>query len=260
MKIVSILFVALFSLISCSLFQTSYSDNESPSQQNKDQFYGDTIKVKVLHYNFMTVGFSETYKQALWVSYQLCDSMLVKNVKRLSGFKTDPQVKGFLATDADYKGSGYDKGHLKPAANCTWDSIAMFESFYYTNVSPQVPSFNRGIWSRLEDMERKITDKYSCIEVVNVPLFDTIKEYIGPGKVPVPHAFGKAFLVEEKGIYKCIAFFLHNEGKPADFSVLSSAAISVDSLEKRSGINLFWYLADSTQTRMEAIISREIFE
>ncbi len=220
----------------------------------------DTSTGRMIYYRYMTVSFSEQFKQPLWVAYSLCDTMLVKNVKRLAGFKVDPIVQQFSATDKDYKGSGFDKGHLKPAANCTWDSLAMFESFYYTNVSPQAPSFNRGVWSRLEDMERQLAVKYSCIEVVNLPLFDTIVDYLGAGKIPVPHAFGKAFLVHDKGVYKSIAFLLSNEGKPSGFDVLNAAAITVDSLEKRTGIDLFWHLPDTTQSRMEMIISRELFD
>jgi endonuclease G, mitochondrial len=260
MKIAFLSAMGLSALLSCALFQPTSHTAPQVEAAQKSVFWVDTTIGKLLYYKHMVVSFSASYKQPLWVAYKLCDSMLEKNVKRLAGFRVDSEVKQFSATDADYKGSGYDKGHLKPAANCTWDSVAMFESFYYTNVSPQLPSFNRGIWSRLEDMERNLTAKYACVHVVNMPIFDTILAYIGPGKVPVPHAFGKAFLVEEQGVYKCIAFLLHNEAKPSGYDLLNKAAITVDSLEKRTGINLFWHLPDSTQTRMEAIIAREIVE
>jgi endonuclease G, mitochondrial len=257
MKIVFFSLACLFILMSCIIYPTS----NIVHFKNQSTENGDSLAIRMLYYKYMTIRFSEQYKQPLWVAYPLCDTMLVKNVKRLSGFKADAAVKKYSATDADYKGSGYDKGHLKPAANCTFDSLAMLESFYYTNVSPQAPSFNRGVWSRLEDMERQLANKYGCIEVVNLPIFDSIIGYIGIGKIPVPYSFGKAFLVQDNGgVYKSIAFLLTNEGKPTGYEILDSAAVTVDSLEKRTGIDLFFYLSDTTQTRVESIISRDLFE
>ena len=77
-----------------------------------------------------------------------------KKFKRKNDFRIDPVVKTVSATPADYRNSGYDRGHLCPAGDMAFSEIAMSESFYMSNISPQVPSFNRGIWKTLEQKVR----------------------------------------------------------------------------------------------------------
>jgi len=86
-------------------------------------------------------------------------------VKRSNAFP-DYNVPEGSATNVDYQGSGYDRGHLAPAGDMSWSSQTMEESFFYSNMSPQVPGFNRGIWERLEDQVREWAIENQDIYVV----------------------------------------------------------------------------------------------
>lgn len=98
--------------------------------------------------------YNETCKQANWVAYELTKEKTNKIFQRTNHFITDPQVKTGIADGRDYSGSGYDRGHLAPASDMGWSSTTMAESFYYSNMSPQTPGFNRGIWKSLEELVR----------------------------------------------------------------------------------------------------------
>src|SRR6056297_540596 len=137
------LFLVIISL-SALLFGCGYAGSgklELPQYGDNDVII--THKAYVLDYN-------EETEQADWVAWELTKEELNGEFERKNNFKPDPQVKTETADDKDYYKSGYDRGHLAPAADMTWDKVAMDESFYYSNMSPQNPSFNRGIWRRLE--------------------------------------------------------------------------------------------------------------
>ena len=252
-----ILLILLFTIFSCSddntkdiIKNTNYSKLE----------IADTLKGEVVYHTNFTLSYAEEYEQAYWVAYELLSSELVPNYERTDKFIKDPKVSTETANGDDYVGSGYDRGHLMPAAVCVWDSIAMYESFYYSNISPQNPSFNRGVWSRLEDIERDLAMKYDTIWVVITPIFNSIIETIGENNVAVPSEYGRAFLVKDNGIYKGVAFRLSNEGKPSDYDIIANSSITIDELEQLTGFDLFFQLNDSDELIIESTKSLEIFE
>lgn len=108
--------------------------------------------VKHLSY---TLSYNEKHEQASWVAYELTEAKTHKVVNRTNDFRPDNAVRTSSATNVDYQGSGFDRGHLAPAADMSWSEKAMEESFYYNNMSPQVPGFNRGIWKKLEEQVRQ---------------------------------------------------------------------------------------------------------
>ena len=101
------------------------------------------VVVSHVGYSFL---YNEEHEQASWMAYELTKEETTKAFERTNQFKPDPSVSTLTAHDADYAGSGYDRGHLAPAADMGWSSSAMAESFYYSNMSLQVPGFNRGVW------------------------------------------------------------------------------------------------------------------
>ena len=105
---------------------------------------------QIIYHTGYTLSYNEKHEQANWVAYELTAQELAGTVKRKDSFKSDPMVKSESASLADYRKSGYDRGHLIPAADMKWSTTAMSESFYMSNMSPQSPSFNRGIWKKLE--------------------------------------------------------------------------------------------------------------
>ena len=95
-------------------------------------------------------AYSEAHEQAYWVYYYLKPDYIHGPAQRSDRFKPDPKVKTGSATLGDYKGSGYDRGHLCPAAAMRIDQTAMDETFYFSNMSPQKHVFNGGKWKELE--------------------------------------------------------------------------------------------------------------
>ena len=243
-------------IISCSNNKNT-TNNKTNETFLELPFYRD-IDVVIFHNNY-TLSYIEEYEQSSWVAYELLESELVMNYERTDKFIKDPLIATETADDNDYKGSGYDRGHLMPAAVCVWDSIAMYESFYYSNISPQNASFNRGVWSRLEDIERELAQKYGKVWVVITPLLDNVIEYIGENKVAVPNAYGRAFIVKDGETYKGVAFILNNEKYESGFDFINNLSVSIDSLEIRTGLDLYYNLNDEVEKDIEKIKSLEIF-
>jgi len=196
------------------------------------------------------ISFSFTHKQAYWVAYSI-NASINKKVKRTNKFIPDPEIPvKFQASNADYKKTGYDKGHLAPAADMNWSLQTMKESFYFSNMSPQKAKFNRGIWKKLEELVRTWAEEYGKLYVATGPILDSFIEYIGKGKIGAPTYFYKTILYyDPPKPAKAIAFILKNEGstKPLSFFV-----VTVDELEKRTNIDFFYQLPDSIENAVEA--------
>jgi len=196
-----------------------------------------------------TLLYNEQYEQAEWVAYLHTRAKLVKEATRTDRFMVDPNVKTGSAVDADYKGSGYDRGHLAPAADMAWSEASMWASFYFSNMSPQVPAFNRGIWKQCEEQVRTWTELWDSVYVVTGPLLRDSLPQIGGNQVSVPDAYYKVLLHYTSSNVKAIGFIILNQGSKAP---LESFAVSVDSVEKVTGINFFHILPDEVERRVEA--------
>jgi len=146
---------------------------------------------QIVKHKYYTLSYSQQNKQAEWVFYLLTKANSLGAVERGNNFRPDPGVSTGSASLEDYKNSGYDKGHLCPAADMAFDSQAMSETFYLSNMSPQYPSFNRGIWKKLEELVRKWAIQEDSLYVVTGPIFINNKGSIGPDKVTVPGFYYK---------------------------------------------------------------------
>lgn len=196
-----------------------------------------------------TFLYAEKYEQASWVAYHLTSEETVKRFNRTNRFLEDQQVKTGSATDYDYKRSGYDRGHLAPAADMGWSSTTMAESFYYSNMSPQNPSFNRGIWKKLEEQVRTWAMDYQAVYVVTGPVLKGNLSVIGANQVAVPNYYYKVLLDTESTPKKAIGFILKNEGSKGQ---LIEYAVSIDSVERFTGIDFFPGLEDGLEQKLEA--------
>lgn len=194
-----------------------------------------------------TFAFSPRYKQSVWVAYQFLPSELQKVTKREGAFKQDPRVSE-TANNGDYKRTGYDKGHLAPAADMAWSSQAMKESFYFTNISPQLAAFNRRKWKDLEEQVRRWVEQNDTLYVTTGPLFLEDMRTIGHNLIPVPSHFYKALLTRNAGHWKAVGFLLRNEESKMP---LDSFRCTIDSLERVSGLDFFPLLADSIEVKIE---------
>ena len=201
-----------------------------------------------------TLCYNEKYEQAEWVCYTLSKEILsFPSVKRSNDFRIDHLVKTGSAISRDYKGSGFDRGHLAPAADMSYDESVMSESFYMSNMSPQHPGFNRGIWKKLEEQVRIWAVQEDEIIVITGPVLSGITSYIGSNKVGVPEYFYKV-IIDKEPEFKVIAFILKNE--PSKLS-LSNFTVSVDSLERLTGLDFLPDYKPREQNILEALILAE---
>ena len=109
-------------------------------------------------------------------------------------FRSDPAVRTGSAALADYKRSGFNRGHLAPAASMAWSETIMSESFILSNVSPQLPGFNQGIWRKLEEAVRKESYQHEKLVSITGHLLKPNFPTIGPNRVSVPKAYFKVLL------------------------------------------------------------------
>ena len=137
----------------------------------------------IIHHSGYSFEYSEKHEQARWVAYQLTASETHPIVGRSNHFIPDDHVATGTATESDYKGSGYDRGHLAPAADMEWSETAMRESFYFSNMSPQVKGFNEGIWKKLEEQVRDWAALYDTLYVVTAGVLNDSLRNIGPHHV-----------------------------------------------------------------------------
>jgi endonuclease G, mitochondrial len=187
----------------------------------------DTITV---YHKYYTTTFSKSKHFPVVVKYWLTNAMLDcdQRFKRTSKFKADPLIPEYTDLDEDYKHSCYDRGHQMDAYDCGCDSIAMVESFYYSNIAPQLPSLNRGSWKRLEEYTRKLANESDSILVWcgSVTL-----ENRHIGIVAVPDYCWKIIYIKKSDIVKAYSF--RNDMTPE--RELHSFEVSIDSIRSLSG-------------------------
>ncbi len=197
----------------------------------------------------MILSFSEEFKQAKWVAHMILPDIVNGDVSRTNDFRDDPLVEN-EAVEADYflkemqadstyiyDGFGYDRGHLAPSADFGWSRKALSESYFYTNMSPQHPDFNREGWAELEATLRGYVLRNEVpLYVVTMPLIREGHARLlrGVNTIAIPQEFVKA--VFDPVNDKAVAFLMENrptKGDNADY------AISIDRIEEITGLNLF---------------------
>ena len=170
--------------------------------------------------------------------------------------KEDKKIKGGSADDNDYKHSGYDRGHLVPARDMAFSKETLKESFLFSNISPQVPKFNRGKWAELEGYVREMAKKCGLIYVITGPIFDESDEKIGKNNVSVPSYFFKALLFYTSSEVEAIGFIMPNQKLDEN---LEYFACSIDMLELLIDIDVFASLPDDIEEVTEKNYSKEFW-
>lgn len=201
----------------------------------------------ISHTGFSLV-YNETHEQASWVAYELTREKTAKGVERTDKFLPDPKVETGTATNKDYEKSGYDRGHLAPAADMSWSETAMAESFYFSNMSPQLPGFNRGVWKRMEEQVRSWAVENEHIYIVTGPILSEELKSIGNNKVSVPNYYYKVILDYSSPDVKGIGFIFPHASSS---SPLQHFAVTIDSVEAMTGIDFFPSLPDAHEYLIE---------
>lgn len=205
----------------------------------------------LVKHSYYCLSYNEKFEQANWVYYTLTDKMVNGGgEERSNKFKVDLLVPSGSAKSSDYTKSGYDRGHLCPAADMGFSPTSMEESFLMSNISPQAPDFNRGIWKELETEVRRWAKKEHKIYVVTGPVFKDNKGTIGTDQVLVPGYFFK-IIYEETYEPKIIAFVFPNRKSDRP---LTDFAVPVDEAEKLTGFDFFSQLPDELENKLESRI------
>jgi len=228
-----------------------YFDDIKPAHIDSLEIPEIPMNAQVVVHAGYTLSYNEMHEQANWVAYELTEKETEGKYKRTNKFIVDPDIITGSAESKDCKKSGYDQGHLAPAADMAWSKTAMKESFYYSNMSPQEPGFNRVIWKNLEEQVRTWAIDNKAIYVVTGPVLTEGLPAIGPNKVSVPKYYYKVVLDYSWPEIKGIGFILPNK-KSED--QLQNYAVSIDSVEKVTGINFFYKLPDDQEKYIESMM------
>ncbi|WP_279179219.1 DNA/RNA non-specific endonuclease [Parabacteroides johnsonii] len=208
---------------------------------------------QVIKHEGYTVSYNSEYRIANWVAYELtATEAKSKKTERSNKFVSDPQVKGATAMNEDYTRSGYDRGHLAPAGDMKWSAKAMRESFYLSNICPQKPKLNRGIWKDLEEQCRLWALDNGSLLIVTGPVITGDMKRLGKNKVAIPKSFYKVLCYYTEKGYKGIGFLFEN--RDYKDNSLKSMVIPIDSVEKVTGIDFFPSIPDDQEKEMEATV------
>jgi len=223
---------------------------------------------EVISHSAMALVYDEHHEQARWVAHIIPPEVAKGSEGRSNDFRPDPKVSTGSADEADYflkfpkegggytyDGFGFDRGHLAPSADFRHSKIALSESFYYSNMSPQVADLNRGRWADLEDALRAyvIRNKTPIYVVTGPVLLPDLKRIErGANKVSIPKEYYKVALDLEN--QRAIAFVMPN--KKCEYPVMYYAC-TIDSVEKITGINFFPALDNELEEMLESRIDRQ---
>lgn len=198
-----------------------------------------------------------------WSCYQLYASLLEKNTTRTqNGYPNDPLLpKAYQFSKDPYVGSGYDHGHICPSADRLASAESNEQTFYMTNMQPQVHSFNAGIWERMEAKVRSwaASAYFDTLYVVKGGTIDDaclINDYLGSGtyQIPIPKYFFMALLAKQhSGGYTAIGLWVeHSTNIPSSTSI-GNFAVNIRELEQKTGIDFFHNLPDSIEESVETL-------
>ena len=182
--------------------------------------------------------------------YRLAPEHLVRAASRPTHFRRDSELSGPAATNADYTGSGYSRGHLAPAADFAWSNEAIRATFVLSNAIPQKQRVNAGIWAWLEAAVRRIAATAGEVYVFTGALFSADPETIGAGRVAVPSHTFKVVLVidgERKSMFAAVVPNAENVTGPLDRFL-----VGVDEIERFTGLDFFAALDDAEEEQLES--------
>ena len=211
---------------------------------------------QIIQHTGYTLSYDAKNKTPQWVAWELTNEETRGKEERTNDFQPDPQVIGTQVVTFDYSGSGYDRGHMAPAGDMKWSKQAMQESFYMTNICPQDHHLNTEDWNDLEMKSREWARRYGKVYIACGPIYKGIRnEYIGEHRVKVPDAFFKVILIDDARKSYALGFLFENK---AGERPLKEYLVSVDEIERITGMDFFSILPDNLEDRLEAETLRKL--
>ena len=201
----------------------------------------------VRHDHFM-LSYKEAFEQAEWVSYVLLKEHLTYDDRERPDFIEDPYIGTKSADWRNYRGSGFDRGHLCPAGDRRFSEQAYRETFYTSNITPQQREFNGGIWNELEQQVRIWAKKHGELFVITAGILEPGLHTIGDEDVGVPERFYKIVARGTPDDLKILGFIM-----PGDINAgrLSDFVVPVDAIEQATGIDFFRELPNDIEAKLE---------
>lgn len=240
------------------LFENFYNPSNSFGPEGGDteailpiEFWPSSTTGAVVNHTYYSLSYNEPFEQAEWVFYKLDKSQLTEDKRKRPYFIRDPKVITKSADWRNYNGSGYDRGHLCPAGDRRFSEYAYHETFYTSNITPQDKYFNAGIWNRLEQQTRYWAKKYGSIYVITGGILENSLPTIGNEAVAVPRYFYKIITRKTKEEVAIISFLIKHEESQRP---LKEFAVTVDSLERLTGIDFFKAMPDNLQQELESTL------
>jgi len=224
-----------------------------------------------IEHSAMALEYAEKHEQAKWVAHIILPDIIEGTQFRSNDFRPDPKIKTGTAVEKDYflkyegtdgkteyDGFGYDRGHLAPSADFRWSAKALSESYFYSNMSPQLPEFNREGWADLESTLRGYIFKHPETQLY-VVTGGVLKDNLAViersiNKPSIPEQYFKVALdLKNK---RAIGFIMPN--KEIEYPLISYA-VPVDEVENLTGLDFFSDLNESLESRLESSIDQRIW-
>jgi len=237
------------------IFENFYTPDpySTPEGVNTDReipaFLPTSTTGEIVTHDHFTLSYHEQFEQAEWVAYTLKREHLTYDDRERPYFIEDPKIRSKSADWRNYRGSGYDRGHLCPAGDRRFSEYAYNQTFYTSNISPQRKDFNAGVWNRLEIQVRRWCDQYGTLQVAVGGVLEPGLDEIGEEDVAVPERYYKIISRGTIDNMKVIAFLMpHSESQLS----LQEFVVSVDEVEVATGIDFLAELPDALENKIEA--------
>lgn len=210
------------------------------------------------------MGFDCSMKMPAWTFHVVTPDITFGNVSRTNDFRSDSLVVCGSSEEKDYfirernadgtfsyEGFGFDRGHLVPSADFKWSPIGLSETYFYSNMTPQDPEFNRESWAEIEGLVRKIVDaEKKSLYVLTAPILSKDLKPIAASvnQIKIPNFHYKIIADLSNDSPRGMAFLMPNrkcEYRPSHY------VVSIDSIEKLTGLDFFPNLSDSIERKIE---------
>jgi endonuclease G len=232
-----------------------------------------TQPLQILEHSAYAMGFDCNYKMPAWTFHIVIPDITFGNVSRSNDFRIDSTASCGSSEERDYfirkqksdgtfsyEGFGFDRGHLIPSADFKWSPIGLSETYYYSNMSPQRPQFNRESWAEVEGLVRNMVEaEKKNLYVLTAPILSgalkTVERSVHQLKIPDWHYKIVADLSVETP--RGMAFLMPNqkcEFRPSHY------VVSIDSLEKITGLDFFPKLNDSLEQKIESSANFSVWQ
>lgn len=241
--------------------KTSVTQGEPNLNCPQFQIYGypSSANPKISRRGFYTcrTGYAALYDPAertpLWVAEHVSKTNFSGNAERDQlDFILDPDIpSGALPRPTDYENSGFDKGHMAPAANFKSSQRAMNATFQFANAVPQTPQSNRGVWKQLEDATRELAIRRGELYVISGPIFSAAKRSRLNNRVSIPEAVFKVLIDSRRG--SMTGFVIPNTSSPG--KNFRAYQVKVRDIEQLTGLNFNPVLPRALADKMEVLNS-----